>query len=49
MCKGFKMVYQKAKAVVEETTKQKVGLVIVYGELFGGVYPHPDVPDLGLL
>jgi len=21
--------------------------IVVIGELFGGVYPHPDVPDIG--
>jgi Rnl2 family RNA ligase len=28
---------------------KRLATVTVFGELFGGIYPHPDVPDLGLL
>ena len=32
-----------------EAEPLKVLSVTVYGELFGGIYPHPEVTDLGLL
>jgi len=32
-----------------DTETSKVGLVVLFGELFGGIYPHPDVEDLGVL
>eukprot|EP01129_Flabellula_baltica_P016885 TRINITY_DN918_c0_g2_i1.p1 TRINITY_DN918_c0_g2~~TRINITY_DN918_c0_g2_i1.p1 ORF type:complete len:349 (-),score=88.25 TRINITY_DN918_c0_g2_i1:32-1036(-) len=45
---GHKMtqIFQQVAEAVEEDMDD-VALVTVFGELFGGIYPHPDVPDLG--
>lgn len=42
-------VFERAKAAAEAATGWKCGLVFLYGELFGGIYPHPDAIDYGLV
>lgn len=42
---ALQQVFQSVKSLVEGETGLKVGMVIMYGELFGGVYPHADVPQ----
>ncbi len=46
------MIFEAVKKNYEEaaeTKGTKVLSITIFGELFGGIYPHPDVKDLCLL
>eukprot|EP01121_Diplochlamys_sp_Union-15-3_P001193 TRINITY_DN11052_c0_g1_i2.p1 TRINITY_DN11052_c0_g1~~TRINITY_DN11052_c0_g1_i2.p1 ORF type:complete len:130 (-),score=24.33 TRINITY_DN11052_c0_g1_i2:30-419(-) len=43
----FKL-FQDIKNYLEINSKGTLGFITIFGELFGGIYPHPEVKDLEL-
>jgi len=46
---GIFGIFKDVQELVETERGQTIDQVLLFGELFGGIYPHPEVEDLGLL
>lgn len=46
---AVKIIFQRARDIAKAQTgyTTDISTVTIFGELFGGNYPHPDVQDLG--